>query len=100
MIFFWSLYFLSLILICYFFSKIIKNRFIKYFFIPIILGIFGSIWFINPGGTSLAPTISIMFLESSIVEPNKIERLLRPMLSTIFILEILSLTLFVLKKRK
>ncbi len=100
MIFFWSLYFFSLTLICYFFSRIIKNRFIKYFFIPIILGIFGSIWFINPGSTSLAPTISIMFLESSILESNKIERLLRPMISTIFILEMLSLALFVLKKRK
>jgi len=99
MIFFWFFYYSLLIFICYLFTKIFKNKFINFFVIPLIFGIFGSIWFSNPGNPQLAPIISILFLESSIIDSNGIQRLMRPMISTVFFLEILSL-LYFLKTKK
>ena len=99
MIFFWVFYYLVLILICYSLSKIINNKFIKFFSIPIIFGTFGSFWFIAPGGNEIAPIISILFLETSILESNGINRLVRPVISFIFLLEMISLIYyFYLKK--
>jgi len=99
MIFFWIFYYSVLIFICYLLSKIINNKFIKFFFIPIIFGIFGSIWFIEPEVNEIAPIISILFLESSILESNGISRLMRPIISFIFLLELISLIYyFYLKK--
>ena len=87
----WVLYYFSLILVCYLFSKILSNKFIKYFFIPVIFGIFGSFWFIEPGSNEVAPIVSIIFLESSILDSNGNNRLLRPMVSFVFIFQIISL---------
>ena len=99
MILFWIFYYLLLIFICYLFIKTFKNKFLNFFLVPIIFGIFGSIWFSNPGNPQLAPIISILFLEASIIDSNGIQRLIRPMVSTIFFLEILSL-LYYLKTKK
>ncbi len=99
MIFFWLFYYVILILICYSITKTITSKFIKFFFIPIIFGIFGSIWFIEPGEDKIAPIISILFLESSIIESNGINRLLRPTISFIFLLEFISLIFYVFKKK-
>tara|TARA_B100000989_G_scaffold292798_1_gene269255 strand:+ start:580 stop:894 length:315 start_codon:yes stop_codon:yes gene_type:complete len=98
--FVWIIYYFLIFLICYLFSKLNKNKLINYFFIPIIFGVFGSLWFINPGDSSLAPIISIIFLEFSIMDSNGLERLIRPLISSILILEILSLFLFLLIKIK
>ena len=98
--FVWIIYYFLIFLICYLFSKWNKNKFINYFFIPIIFGVFGSLWFINPGDSSLAPIISIIFLESSIMDSNGLERLIRPLISSILILEILSIVLYFLRKIK
>ncbi len=99
MIFFWFFYYLILIFICYSLSKVIQNKFIKYFLIPIVFGVFGSIWYLGPGKSEIAPTISILFLELSIIESNGIERLLRPIISLIFFLEIISLIYYFTHKR-
>tara|TARA_Y200000002_G_scaffold25259_1_gene19034 strand:- start:188 stop:502 length:315 start_codon:yes stop_codon:yes gene_type:complete len=99
MILFWFFYYLVLTLTCYSLSKFVNNKFIRFFFIPVIFGIFGAIWFIEPGKNQIAPIISIVFLEASILESNGINRLLRPMISFIFFLEIISLIIyFYLKK--
>ena len=99
MILFWSFYYLVLILTCYSLSKFVDNKFIRFFFIPVIFGIFGSFWFIEPGKNEIAPIISIVFLEASILESNGTNRLLRPMISFIFFLEFISLIYyFYLKK--
>jgi len=87
----WFLYYFSLILVCYLFSKILSNKFIKYFFIPVLFGIFGSFWFIEPGSNEVAPIVSIIFLESSILDSNGNNRLLRPMVSFVFVFQIISL---------
>jgi len=99
MIIFWLFYYLVLIFICYSLTKIINNKFIKFFLIPIIFGIFGSFWFTQPGGNEIAPIISILFLESSILESNGIDRLLRPAISFIFLLELISLIYFFYSKK-
>ena len=96
--FFWCLYYFFLIVVCFSFSRINKNKFINFFFIPIILGLFGSFWFIEPGSSKIAPIISILFLESTILETNGFNRLIRPMISSIFLFELLSLFIYIFKK--
>ena len=99
MIILWVFYYLFLILICYSLSKIINNKFIKFFLIPIIFGIFGAFWFAEPGGNEIAPIISILFLELSILQSNGFDRLIRPLVSFIFLFQIISLIYyFYLKK--
>jgi len=99
MIFFWFFYYLVLIFICFSLSKIIQKKFIKYFLIPVIFGIFGSLWYVEPGKNEIAPIISILFLELSILESNGINRLLRPALSFILFLELISLISYFTHKR-
>ena len=99
MIIFWFSYYVALIFICYCLSKIINNKFIKYFLISTIFGIFGSIWFITPGVNEMAPIISILFLESSILESNGINRLIRPLISFTFFLEFISLIYYFYTKK-
>ena len=99
MIILWVFYYLFLIFICYSLSKIINNKFIKFFLIPIIFGIFGALWFTEPGGNEIAPIISILFLESSILESNGFNRLMRPLVSFIFLLELISLIYYFYSKK-
>ena len=94
----WIIYYLLLFLLAYILINLITNKFIKYFFIPILIGSFGSFWFIQPGSSELAPIVSILFLEASILDSNGTERLIRPMLGFIFILEIISLIFYFLSK--
>ncbi len=98
MIFFWFFYYLILIFICFSLSKVIQNKFIKYFFIPIIFGILGSLWYVEPGKNEIAPIVSILFLELSILESNGINRLLRPIISFIVLLELISLVFYFIQK--
>ena len=98
MIFFWFFYYLILIFICFSLSKLIQNKFIKFFLIPIIFGIFGSLWYVEPGKNEIAPIVSILFLELSILESNGINRLLRPIISSIFLLEFISLVYYFIQK--
>ena len=99
MILFLIFYYLVLILTCYSLSKFIDNKFVRFFFIPIIFGIFGSFWFIEPGGNEIAPIISILFLESSILESNGINRLIRPLISFTFLIELISLNYYFYRKK-
>ena len=87
-------YYLILFFLLYLFVQTINNKFIRYFFSPVLLGIFGSFWFIEPGSNNIAPIISIMFLEASILEPNGTDRLIRPLVSFIFLLELISLLVY------
>ena len=94
----WIIYYLFLFFLIFLFINFISNKFIKYFFTPILIGIFGSFWFVEPGNSDLAPIISILFLETSILNSNGIERLMRPFVSFIFILEIISLLYYFASK--
>ena len=96
---FWIFYYLMLLGICNVFSKTNNNKFINYFFNPIIFSFFGSVWFINPGSSELAPIFSILFLELSIIESNGITRLIRPLLASIFLFQSISLVYYFYGKR-
>tara|TARA_B100001057_G_scaffold137190_1_gene136831 strand:+ start:405 stop:716 length:312 start_codon:yes stop_codon:yes gene_type:complete len=99
MIFFWLFYYLFLTIICYFFINTIKNKFIIYFFTPVLFGFFGAVWFVKPESYDLAPIFSILFLELSIIEFNGMSRLLRPLLTSIFILQLFSLLIYFYQKK-
>jgi len=96
---FWSFYYLLLIGICFLFIKAIKNKFIVYFFTPLLFGFFGAIWFVKPESFNLAPIFSILFLELSIVESNGINRLLRPLIGTILIFQLFSFLFYFYQKK-
>ena len=99
MTFFWLYYYLLLIIICYFFIKTIKNKFLVYFFTPVLFGFFGAVWFAKPESFNLAPIFSILFLELSIIESNGMSRLLRPLITSIFILQLFSLLIYFYQKK-
>ena len=99
MTFFWFFYYLLLIVICYFFINTIKNKFLVYFFTPVLFGFFGAVWFVKPESYNLAPIFSILFLELSIIEFNGISRLLRPLLTSIFILQLFSFLVYFYRKK-
>lgn len=99
MIFFWLFYYLLLTIISYFFINTIKNKFLIYFFTPVLFGFFGAVWFVKPESYDLAPIFSILFLELSIIEFNGMSRLLRPLLTSIFILQLFSLLIYFYQKK-
>lgn len=94
----WIVYYFSLLIICLFFLKSNSNKFINFFFTPFIFGLFGSVWFTSPGSLELAPIISILFLESFILESNGFERLIRPLIAFILILQLSSFFYYFYKK--
>ncbi len=57
-----------------------------------------AVWFKIPGENLVAPIISIFLLESTILENNGLERILRPLILISFFLT--SITLFFVKKSK
>ena len=99
MILFWLFYYLFLIGICYLFAKVIKNKFLVYFLTPVLFGFFGAVWFVKPESYNLTPIFSILFLELSIIEFNGMSRLLRPLLTSIFILQLFSLLIYFYQKK-
>lgn len=95
---FWIFYYLFLFFLTYLFINIVSNKFLRYFFSPLLIGVFGSFWFIEPGSSEIAPIVSILFLEASIIEQNGFDRLLRPLIGFIFLLELISLIYYLIKK--
>tara|TARA_B100000989_G_C19498780_1_gene453293 strand:- start:1283 stop:1450 length:168 start_codon:yes stop_codon:yes gene_type:complete len=49
--------------------------------------------------SAISPIIAIMFLELSIIEPNGLSRLIRPMISFIFLFEMMSCFIYIYNKR-
>ncbi len=98
MIYFWLLYFLISILIIFSFYKLISNKFLRLLVLSILSGLLLSVWLLEPGNTNLAPIISILFLESTILESNGLMRLLRPLIGlTLTIFLIFSISILVKK---
>jgi len=56
-----------------------------------------SIWFKTPGDSSIAPILSILLLESSILESHGLSRIFRPFLIITFVMIIVSY--IVIKKK-
>tara|TARA_A100001011_G_scaffold16199_1_gene16775 strand:- start:2393 stop:2695 length:303 start_codon:yes stop_codon:yes gene_type:complete len=99
MIFVWLLYFFFSFLIAYFCTFFVEKRFLKILIFSIVLTSITSFWFKTPGENSLAPIISIFFLESTILENNGYLRILRP-LGLFFIVIFVSSLIFWKKKSK
>tara|TARA_X000000950_G_C13920524_1_gene663134 strand:+ start:13110 stop:13412 length:303 start_codon:yes stop_codon:yes gene_type:complete len=95
---FWIFYYFALFISIYLFLNAVANKFLRYFFTPILIGVFGTFWFIEPGSKEMAPIISILFLETSIVDSNGFERLLRPLIVFTFLLELASLSYYFINK--
>ncbi len=91
---FWALYFLLSFILSILLSFLVENRFFKILIFSTIFSIFSTIWFKNPGMSSLAPIFTIFFLESTIVENNGLTRLLRPMILIFILIFIASLALW------
>ena len=84
MYFFWILYFVFSFFISFAFYKLFSQRGLGFVFSIILFGLLSGVWFIYPGRQELAPIISILFLENTIVESNGYLRLIRPFLISLF----------------
>ncbi len=99
MIYFVAIYFLVSILISYLLTLFSSKRFLKILIFSLSLSLFSTYWFKIPGESTLAPVISIILLESTILEGNGIFRVLRPLALTSFLFFIITI-IFWTKKSK
>ena len=99
MIYFFITYLFLSFAISYLMTLFASRRFFKILIFSLSLSLFITFWFRNPGESYLAPIISIMFLESTILEGNGIYRVLRPLAITFLFLLIIS-AIFWKKKTK
>ena len=90
MTFFWLVYFLLSFFISILLTKLFENKFIKIFIFSISFALMVGIWFKTPGDSSIAPILSILLLEFSILEGHGLSRIFRPFLITTFVLLIVS----------
>ena len=80
MIYFWILYLLLSLIISFSFYKICNSSVLKILTFSTFFGLSNGVWFVLPGSDTLAPAISILILENTVIESNGYIRLLRPML--------------------
>jgi len=84
MLFFWSVYFALSFAISISFFKLFSSHILGFIFSVTMFGLLSGVWFIYPGSKELAPIVSILFLENTIVESNGYLRLFRPFLISLF----------------
>ena len=99
MLIFWALYFVLSFFISFAFYNLFSFRKLGFIFSIILFALLSGIWFVFPGSQELAPIVSILFLESTIVESNGYLRLFRPFLISIFVGLFFGLIYVLLKKR-
>ena len=99
MLIFWTIYLILSFLISFAFYKLFSHQRLGFLSSIILFGLLSGVWFIYPGSQELAPIISILFLENTIIESNGSLRLFRPFLISIFVGLFLSLIYVFLKKR-
>ncbi len=99
MIYIVAIYLLLSILISYLLTLFSSTRFLKILIFSLSLSLFSTFWFSIPGGSALAPIISVILLESTILEGNGFFRVLRPLALTFVLFFIITL-LFWKKKSK
>lgn len=58
---------------------LLEKRHLKFILFFVSFGILSAIWFRSPGASEIAPIISILFLENSILDSQGIMRLIRPL---------------------
>ena len=97
---YWLIYILLTLIISFLLSLFVKNNFLKFFVFFLILSIFTSFWFVEPGSSELAPIMSILILESAVVESNGFLRLMRPLIFSIFLGIIFCIGFYLYKTKK
>ena len=99
MIIFWTLYYFLSFLISFAFYKLFSNQTLGFISSIVMFGLLSGVWFIYPGSQELAPIVSILFLENTIVESNGYLRLFRAFLISLFLGLLLGLIYIFLRKR-
>ena len=79
MIFFWLTYFFLSCLISFLLSLLVKNTYFRIIVFSFSLALMVTVWFKVPGESIITPIIPIILLESTILENNGFERILRPL---------------------
>ena len=100
MIYFWILYFILSLIISFSFYKIFSSPVLKILFFSIFFGLLNGVWFVLPGSQTLAPAISILILENTIIEGNGYIRLIRPMLVSFIVGFLIAVSFYLVKKQK
>ena len=99
MIIFWTLYYFLSFLISFSFYKLFSNKTLGFISSIIMFGLLSGIWFIYPGSQELAPIVSILFLENTIIESNGYLRLFRAFFISLLLGLVLGLIYIFLRKR-
>ena len=100
MIYFWILYFLLSLIISFSFYKIFNSSALKILVFSTFFGLSNGVWFVLPGSDTLAPAISILILENTVIESNGYIRLMRPMLVSFFVGLLISISFHLIKGHK
>ena len=90
MILFWLIYLSLSFLISFLLSLLVKNRLLKVILFSFSLALMITVWFKNPGENVIAPIISILILESTILESNGLDRIIRPLVLILFLFTTIS----------
>ncbi|MAV58968.1 MAG: hypothetical protein CMG07_03340 [Candidatus Marinimicrobia bacterium] len=75
-----------------------KKKTLKIFIFAFIFGTLSGVWFVEPGNLNLAPIISILFLENTILSSNGVLRLIRPMAGFILLSFLTYFSMILIKK--
>tara|TARA_B100000963_G_scaffold281079_1_gene249540 strand:+ start:8362 stop:8664 length:303 start_codon:yes stop_codon:yes gene_type:complete len=82
------IYLLINIVLAFITSLFFKNKFLKMMSLFFVFTLLSAFWFKAPGNPDLAPILSILFLESTIIQESGYMRLIRP-LSALLLFSIL-----------
>ena len=91
MTFFWLIYVLLSFGISFLLSFLFKKHYMQIFVFSFTLSVFLTVWFKEPGVSTLSPIFSIFFLELTILDDNGFYRLIRPFLLFFLVTFVLSL---------
>ena len=86
----WLIYFFLSFLISFLVSLLVKKRFSKVLIFSFSLALMVTVWFKSPGENPIAPIISILILESTILESNGLDRIIRPLVLILLLLTTIS----------
>tara|TARA_Y100000992_G_C21060849_1_gene394063 strand:- start:61 stop:363 length:303 start_codon:yes stop_codon:yes gene_type:complete len=86
----WLIYFFLSFLISFLLTLLVKKRLLKVLIFSFSLALMITVWFKNPGENVIAPIISILILESTILESNGLDRIIRPLVLILFLFTTIS----------
>ena len=94
MIIYWFLYLLLSLSLSFLLTLFLKKRFLKILIFSTSFALLFTFWFKSPGENTLAPILTIFFLENTIIESNGIWRIFRPMILLFFVVFTISIIIW------